>query len=194
MITSLREFERDLEGVVGSQTRLRPFICEGSPIGCQVFIVGFNPATTMDATFWDFWRPGEGFDKSAWFEAYKNERASRPLRPGKTRRNPVSNTRRVIGWITSAAAPLRILETNIHSLPSDDKAGLAVADRQTEVVAFLLRSLGPRVIVTHGDDAGRVVRRLAVDAEMIETKHFSRGWSREAAERLGADLKQIAGS
>jgi hypothetical protein len=119
---------------------------------------GVNPATTMDAKFWDFERPGEGFDKPAWSEVCKNERASRPLHAGKTRRNPVSNTRRIIDWITSVGPTLH-LETNIHLQRSDDQAALAVADRQTESSCSSCGHLG-RVIAAHGDDAGREVRRL----------------------------------
>ena len=118
----LDDFEQELEALIGRPTNMRPFVCDGSPLKCRIFIVGFNPATTMKASFWDFWRSGYGFDKKAWFEAYKEERRSRPLKPGRKWRNPVSNTRRVIDWIAEAASPYDCLETNIHSLPSDDKA------------------------------------------------------------------------
>ena len=55
---TLDEFEKQLAGVIGRPTDLRPFVCEGSPLDCDVFIVGSNPATKMEGDWWRFWRPG----------------------------------------------------------------------------------------------------------------------------------------
>ena len=66
MPMSLDEFERQLADLLGRPSRARPFVCEGSPLDCEIFIVGFNPATEM-GDFWQFWRTGYGFDKNAWF-------------------------------------------------------------------------------------------------------------------------------
>ncbi|WP_287359350.1 hypothetical protein [Mesorhizobium sp.] len=186
---NLNDFEQGLEARVGRSTDMRPFVCNGSPLKCRVFIVGFNPATTMTASFWDFWQSGYGFDKKAWFDEYKKDRAARPLKPGKTRRNSVSNTRRVIDWITEAASPYDCLETNIYSLPSDDKNGLRQAGRDTTSFTFLLECIKPSVIVAHGEDAIREMLSLAPPAHVIPVKHFSRGWSQKAARALGEEIK-----
>lgn len=188
MMQTLAEFETQLAELIGRPSDQRPFVCEGSPLDCSVFIVGFNPATTMDADFWSFWRSGSGFDKKAWLEEYKRDRAQRPLKPGKTRRNLVSNTRRVIEWIIEAAAPCRCLETNIYALPSDDKASLAEESRKTAPFRFLLETIKPSVIVAHGDDAIRETQHLAGNVTVMPVKHFSRGWSEEAARSLGQKL------
>src|ERR1700735_3082953 len=111
----LSAFESELKELIGRPSELRPFVCNGSPLECGVFIVGFNPATKMRADFWEYWRSGYGFDKEAWFKSYKEERQARPLNPGKTRRAQISNTRRVIEWIIEAASPIGCLETNIYS-------------------------------------------------------------------------------
>lgn len=95
----LEKFGDRLAALIGAPTDLRPFVCDGSPLTCDVFIVGFNPATTMSADFWQFWRPGVGFNKVAWFDAYKEDRQLKPLKPGKTRRNAVSTTRRVMDFV-----------------------------------------------------------------------------------------------
>jgi hypothetical protein len=89
---------------------MRPFVCEGSPLDCQIFIVGFNPATT-NVSFWDFWRLPYGFDKKAWLPMYESEREEQ----GKKRQ---SSTRKRIERIVEAAWPLKCLETNIHAVPS----------------------------------------------------------------------------
>ncbi|MCW5713467.1 MAG: hypothetical protein KIT43_02980 [Bauldia sp.] len=186
---SLDDFETDLEGLIGRPTSLRPFVCDGSPLECEAFIVGFNPATTMSRGFWDFWKGGYGFERERWFSAYKAERAARPLAPGKTRRNPISNTRRVIDWIMEAAAPVRFLETNVHSLPSDDIKSLAYEDRQTAAFDFLLSRLRPKAILAHGNDAAAWMKHVAPpEAHVVAVSHFSRGWSRDAARRVGAEV------
>lgn len=186
---NLSAFEGDLEAVIGRPTEMRPFVCEGSPLRCRVFIVGFNPATAMTASFWDFWRPGYGFDKAAWFREYKRERSLQPLKPGKTRRNEVSNTRRVMDWVIAAVPRYACLETNIHALPSKDKRGLLFERRETAPFRFLLERIRPAVVVAHGEDAIAETKRLSTDAGIIPVKHFSRGWSEAAARALGAQIE-----
>jgi hypothetical protein len=44
----LKEFDRQLRGLLGDEQGLRPFVCQGSPLECQVFIVGLNPATCLE--------------------------------------------------------------------------------------------------------------------------------------------------
>jgi hypothetical protein len=105
---------------------------------CRAFIVGFNPASASDEDFWKFWDPAIGFDKAAWFQNYVRERKERPLKSGKTRRNSISNTRRVIDWIVSEASPVKFLETNIYSAPSEEAKDLAAHRRFTAPFDFLL--------------------------------------------------------
>jgi hypothetical protein len=188
-IENLDVFEARLIDLVGQPTSLRPFVCSGSPLACEAFVVGFNPATTMTQDFWQFWRHGAGFDKAAWLDAYKSERARQPLRAGRTRRMAVSNTRRVLEHVIGAAAPVFCLETNIYSLASTDKAGLANQDRDSDVFHFLLNAIQPKVIVAHGKDAVASLSRLSLSAEVIPERHFSRGWSKASALSLGDRIR-----
>lgn len=189
MLSPLEVFERELEKRVGRPTAVRPFVCDGSPLDCRAFIVGFNPATTMDTDFWEFWRSGYGFDKAAWFEVYKKERVRKPLKPGKLRRSPVSNTRRVIDWISDAASPCKCLETNVYSRATDSANELAQEHRNTAPFDFLLEFIKPAVIVTHGKDASHFVQTRWSSGTLICVSHFSRGWSRESARQLGAQIR-----
>ncbi len=150
---SLQTFQEELEALIGKPTDLRPFVCDGSPLDCKVFIVGLNPASEMDGDFWDYWDSGRGFDKTRWFEAYKNSRRERPLNPGKKRRNKVSNTRRVIEWIAAGLMPGKILETNSFAKANEVYADLAERNRSTAPFNLLAESLKPAVIVAHGKDA-----------------------------------------
>jgi hypothetical protein len=139
----------------------------------------------MENDFWQFWNSNSGFDKDFWFESYKIERAARPLRPGRQRRNTVSTTRRVIEWVVAAASPVRCLETNLYSTPSETAGELSNQQRCSDVFQFLLSTVRPRVILAHGKDACRHLQTADTDARVIEASHLSRGWSRIQAQELG---------
>lgn len=168
----INSFERDLAALIGKPSVLRPFVCDGSPLECKVFIVGFNPATPSSIDFWAFWRSGHGFQKAAWYENYLRERREQPLRPGKTRRNPISNTRRVIDWILAEASPVKCLETNIHSLPTEEAKDLSATQRSTAPLDFLLRTIMPRLIIAHGNKAIAHIGTLHGKARAIPVPHF----------------------
>ena len=189
MNSNLQEFETQLRTHIGAPSALRPFVCEGSPLDCQVFIVGFNPATSLSADFWRFWVSNYGFDKKAWFDSYCEERRTRPLKPGKKRRNAVSNTRRVMDWILEAASPVRCLETNLYATPTEQAADLPLQQSFTAAFDFLVVAIKPRIIVTHGKEAGEYIRGQQLSAHVISVSHFSRGWSQESARQLGNKIK-----
>ena len=193
-ITSIRSFETELIKLIGKPTDLRPFVCDGSPFRCDVFIVGLNPATKMSEDFWKFWRSGHGFDKNVWLEAYKKDRQLRPLKPGKTRRNAISNSRRVIDWVLEDASPIRCLETNIYSSPTEQAVDLASEKRITKPFDFLLSKIQPRLIVVHGDDAARHIHMCVAGGRIITVPHFSRGWSQKSARALGQQIKNECSS
>lgn len=188
-MNELEKFERDLAALIGNPTDLRPFVCEGSPLACRAFIVGFNPATGMSSDFWRFWRAGYGFDKAAWFAEYLKDRQSRPLKPGKTRRSAVSNTRSRIDWIVEEADPVRCLETNIHAVPTERAADLAPPQRITAPFDFLIDAIKPDVVIVHGKDAATHLQGKRISAQVIEVPHFARGWSQSSARAFGQRIK-----
>ncbi|WP_083246436.1 hypothetical protein [Mesorhizobium sp. SEMIA 3007] len=184
---TLDEFERELVTLIGSPTEMRPFVCEGSPLACEVFLIGFNPATTMTADFWEFWRSGYGYDKAAWFKRYLEERAAKPLKPGKTRRQKISATRRNIECFVEGATGVRVLETNIYARASDDMKSLDLSSREMAPFKFLLDTINPKVIVVHGKPALQAIRKFGTSAKVIETDHhFSRQTSKATAREYGA--------
>lgn len=183
----IHTFEDELVALIGRPTFLRPFVCEGSPLDCEVFIVGFNPATESSVDFWHFWRPGVGFDKAAWYANYLEERMLRPPEPGKIRRNRVSNTRRVMEWIIEEVRPQKCLETNIHSVPTTTASGLTAACRSTDPFDYLVRRISPRLIIAHGDKAQEHMTKFG-QAHVINVRHFSRAWSKAQARDLGQQI------
>lgn len=189
MQNSLITFKDELAEIIGTPTFLRPFVCDGSPLLCQVFIVGFNPASLMEVDFWTFWDDENGFDRSAWFGKYQLERKSQPLRPGKTRRNAVSNSRRVMNWLIEEVNSVSCLETNIYSLPTEQAIDLNSNQKITAPFDFLMMKIKPSVVVAHGKDAWEYMRSTSYAGTLIKVPHFSRGWSRAAAWELGQDIK-----
>jgi len=185
---TLDEFEMKLVTLIGRPTNLRPFVCNGSPLACDVFVVGFNPATEMAGDFWDHWKAGLGFDKSAWFQAYLSDRWTRPLKPGKKSRPALSNTRRCLGWIEDGARGVSILETNVFAKASETKPELALKDRNAAPFRFLVDVVKPKVIVAHGADAHAAVDQLNTKAQVLKVPHLSRGWSEERAREFGRSL------
>ena len=185
---NLQKFETDLRAIIGQNDTLRPFVCEGSPLDCEVFIVGFNPATELSQPFWKFWRTEYGFDKTAWFESYKLDRQTKPLSHGKTRRANVSNTRRVIDWITEEARPTKCLETNLYALPTEQAKDLSTKNRVSGIFDFLLQTVRPKMVILHGKDAAQYLSKLPTSTKGIAVPHFSRGWSERNAKELGRHI------
>lgn len=183
------QFEAGLENLIGRPSLLRPFVCDGSPLDCRVFVVGINPATSMTEDFWSFWRPGVGFDKTSWYEAYKRHRAQLPLKPGRTRRHAVSSTRRILDLVVEAATPVRCLETNLFGMASAAASDLPMNARSTEVLDFLLPTIKPELVVAHGSGAAAYVTEHVPGAEVWTVSHFSRGWSFDEARKLGTRIR-----
>ena len=153
--SSLHEFSLGLAPLIGRPTYLRPFVCDGSPLECDAFLVGFNPARRMSVDFWDFWSDSYGFDKSAWFERYKEEQETRPPKPGRTRRHKVSPTRRIIEEVVHGAIPVKCLETNVYAKATNQALDLEEQDRITAPVDYLLRKVAPKLVIAHGQDASK---------------------------------------
>ena len=190
-MSSLEAFEASLRQIIGAPSSQRPFVCQGSPLEASVFICGFNAATATADDFWMHWKPSCGFDKDAWFEAYKTERLTQPLMPGKIRRSAVSNSRRVMEWVVESAAPVKCLETNIYSVPSAAMKDLDASSQQTQAFTYLLTVIKPRLVVAHGLPAAEFLKRERPEVQLITVDHFSRGWSKERAQELGRTIASM---
>lgn len=183
----LDRFRQGLAAIIGAPGTERPFVCDGSPLTAQVFLVGCNPATTSERDFWSFWTT-TGFDRAAWLSCYLEDRATRPLKPGRTRRQAISPTRRIIQWVIDATT-VPVLETNVFSMPSSDIASLK--KRDSRAFRYLLETIRPRILVAHGRDATQEIQRISPACRVIDVPHFSRNWSRTAAQELGRSLREM---
>jgi len=198
----LSTFYENLKSRMVTIENPRPFICDGNPLECGVFIVGFNAATEMQTKFEEFWSNVDGFNKTEWLKCYIAERQAKPLRPGKTRRNRVSATRQRIEWLTEYLHPFSCLETNLFSKATVDAKSLDKSEQTTEVFDFLLDTVKPKLIITHGIDARiyfenkhgltipeNEIVQLADTLTLISVSHLSRGWSQEKTKSLAMKVK-----
>jgi len=160
------EFETQLRELMGAPFPDRPFVCEGSPLDCQVFIVGINAASSMKDDFWDFWRPGYGFDRAAWLDAYLATRT----KPSRTRKA----MQIIMDQAMAEHSEVRFLETNIYSIPTARENMLKSHQKSTKVFDFLLASIKPQVLLVHGAEPAQYVRNLGLGEStiVIESPHF----------------------
>lgn len=138
---SLVTFRERLQNLM-SDPKARPFVCDGSPLACSVFIIGFNPATEMDHPFWTYWSDSSGFDKVAFMQDYL---ATRGLREPKGVRARIE---RIVSQLPSGTC----LETNICSKPTRTATELHSGDRTTAIFDFLLQTIRPRFVYVHSND------------------------------------------
>jgi hypothetical protein len=178
----LDEFARELEKVIGRPTDLRPFVCEGSPLDCDVFLVGIEPATAMQADFWDFWG-SDGFDKQKWVKQYRVERAKK----GKPRPSP---TRDNIEHFVRGAAGSRVLETNISAQASEryDRKNIP----HTAAFQFLLNVIKPRVLHVHGEPAWKAIGRFNPSGKILKEYHLSYQTGEDKAFAFGKRAAEIS--
>ena len=140
-MVTLAEFRERLQALM-YEPGLRPFVCHGSPLACQVFIVGFNPATSMDRPFWDYWSDETGFDKPRFMQDYLRKRGLAEPKGVRAR------IERVVAELPAGVA----LETNICSKPTRTAAELHRDDRATDVFRFLLDSIRPGLVYAHSNE------------------------------------------
>ncbi len=188
--TELVAFDRDLHTACGALGR--PFLCEGSPFGCEVFLVGINPGT--DTPFWPFWSVRDGCDKAGWLKEYFD------------RHRRLGPTRKRIERLLKAAHPARVLETNVFHRSSKRESALPREHQTTGVFDFLLKTLHPRVMFVYGDSAVKHLAKLTNCSlqlskftpvqyqghkfDIIAGNHLAYQWSYDAVDQLGYALKE----
>lgn len=200
----IERFSRDLKQLLFQFDKTRPFVCDGNPLDCQIFIVGINPATEMKNGFLNFWSDNNGFDKKSWLDQYITERLNQPSKSGRKRR-AYSNTRTRIEWLCSALDPDKVLETNIYSKPTQTVDELLAEDRNIKLFNFLVTTIKPKILFLHGKDTRKAIENMLPvnldenkfvecqfsDAPIKVTamKHLSRGWSKEKVKNFAHRLR-----
>ncbi len=156
--SGLPEFADRLAALIGRPSTLRPFICEGSPLMAEVFIVGYNPATRLEGNWWDYWDPDYGYRKSHWMADYSAQRGK------------MSKTRAKIEDLVAGLSDQTVVEANIDARPSARKK--EYPKPLTAPFDLLVAACCPKVIIAHGVDAVRHLRPLKDRLTLIECPHF----------------------
>jgi len=156
----MSDFAEQLAGIIGKPSTQRPFVCDGFPSNCPVWIVGYNAATT-GGDWWRFWYSEYGFDLASWRGDYDAERKKRGKGPSATRL-------RIDRF--KAAIP-NILETNIFATPSTNMANMSASS--TEAFDLLLATFSPKTIIAHGVPAANHLASWT-GGELIACPHLSR--------------------
>ena len=204
---SLTNFAKELKVLLNQHDKARPFICDGNPLDCIVFIVGINAATEIERDFWSSWSNKTGFNKQDWLESYVYERSIKKLNANRTRRNKLSNTRQRIEWMVNSIKPFNTLETNLFVKATSSSIELKKNDRDSQIFEFLLKTIKPQVIFIHGkevkdyflknfkveltEDKPNIVEILGIKTNVIPMKHLSRGWSERKTRETGEFIKSI---
>lgn len=184
-------FDRKLKELTRHDPEARPFLCEGSPFGCDIFLVGINPATTT--SFWDYWSPQDGCDKESWITSYLE------------RHGKFSPTRKRIELFFEYSNPLRVLETNIFPFPSVRENELKATYRDTALFDYLIETIQPKIILAHGASAIKHLSKLygkelekgifttvshqGTTVDVRVENHFSYQWSFNAIKDLAVEIR-----
>lgn len=187
----LIEFRTEISKLMESDN-IRPFICEGSPLNCKIFLIGINPAAKMGRSFWSFWSDITGMDRADWLNDYLEQRK----KEGKKQR--LGATRRNINRLFDRIKPqIQCLETNTYTTVTDNVEQLKKNKqaRNTSIFEFLLKTIQPSVIYIHGNEAIKSLEKTMSKGIVIEkdkiiestfygtrvqiyaTNHLSRGFS-----------------
>ncbi len=134
----------------------RPFVCSGLPLGCEVAVVGANPASCT--SFWDYWNPAVGFDREGWRRAYAKDPA-----------NDAKVSRHHIDALVEALLPNRTIELNAYPYIARRFSDLKPYLKSAAVLEFMLSTVAPRVVYASGHVASNVVAKLfAVDRHRLD--------------------------
>ncbi|MCT8161547.1 hypothetical protein [Pseudoruegeria sp. SHC-113] len=156
----MNDFVEQLAAIIGKPSTQRPFVCDGFPSSCPVWIVGYNAATS-GGDWWRFWSSENGFDLASWRSEYDAERKGRGKGP--------SATRLRIDRVKVAIPD--ILETNIFATPSTRMENMPSS--KTEAFDLLLATFKPKTIIAHGVPAANHLAGW-FGGELIVCPHFSR--------------------
>jgi hypothetical protein len=190
-MTNLVTLNNKLKEFTKLSTEARPFLCNGSPFGSDVFLVGINPATSTN--FWNHWSIENGCNKKQWLEEYLINH-----------NHKFGSTRKRIEIFFNSSAPLKILETNIFPFPSSRESELNPNLRNTQLFDYLIETIKPKLILAHGASAikhlskkyqvelekGKFITLEKQKFDIRVENHFSYQWSYQAIKELALEVSK----
>jgi hypothetical protein len=155
---TLTEFSEGLFQLLphGLDSTLRPFVCEGSPLNCSTFIVGYNNAHGI-GPFRQVWSDQTGFDKSAFDKLFV-------LSGGKP--DDRTTNRYWINRISNAVG--QCLETNLFSKDSKKAQSLSAKDQSPDAFDYVFKSVRPSTLFCFNAKVIKTLeRRIGVSIPLI---------------------------
>lgn len=116
----------------------RPFLCDGNPFAASVFIVGFNPATSLRKNFWGYWDDKFGMNRNAFMHEYREAK-------------PVRGVRARLERIVEQLRPQVCIETNIYSTPTNQAKCLSKIHRNIAPFNYLFDHIKPNILFLHSN-------------------------------------------
>lgn len=158
---SLQEFRNGLQKQMPNGTD-RPFLCSGNPLAATIFLVGLNPATSLNGSFWDYWDDETGLDRAKFLSDY---RARKPIRGVRAR------LERIVAHLQGEPA----LETNIHSVATKRATDLKNEDKNCDAFRYLFDAILPKIVFLHSNGPIRFFES-ELNEKIPENKLHSAFW------------------
>ncbi len=192
-MTTIMDIDSRIRELTHEDISSRPFLCDGSPLTCQVAEVGINPGST--APFWKYWSVEKGCDKAAWLRDHR-EKHGRRMR-----------TREALEVFITALKPLKCLELNLYDQQSKQESDLSKDKKSTSVFDYMLSVVKPKVLIVHGNTPTEHLQ-LLLEVNLTKDcftqasyegltfdiyrakKHFSRGVSYEYLRELACSIQE----
>lgn len=135
--------------------QVRPFVCTGSPLDCDIMMVGYNPSRDMGLSTFDerIWDDTTGFDREQFVEYY--DLAGYQRGESKWRRNHIFQQN-----LIDELPDYPVLETYLYSAINSRKSALSSEYRTTAIFDWLVKVVQPKLIVTQNSDVSRYFERV----------------------------------
>lgn len=156
---SLTQFRKQLvakiEEVGLADRQIRPFVCTGSPLDCEIMMVGFNPSRDMGLATFDerIWSDKTGFDREQFVEYY--DYVGYQQGESKWRRNHMFQQN-----LIDELPDYPVLETYLYSAINSRKSALSNEYRTTAIFDWLVKVIKPKLIVTQNSDVIKYFERV----------------------------------
>ena len=137
---TLHEFNAELGKRLVDPDSL-PFVCEGSPLKCSVFLVGTIGARRPAKPFIRFWDPSYGFRKEYFLQDLQQSYGK------------LTRTRQRIEAIAKIVGDQDTLDTNLYLRPPPGSKNLTAKDKVPDVFEWLLYTIKPQVVFAYGRQA-----------------------------------------
>lgn len=150
-----KQLTKKLEEVGLADEKLRPFVCTGSPLACDIMMVGYNPSRDMGLDTFDarIWNDKTGFDREHFVELY--DFAGHQQGENRWSRNHIFQ-QNLIDELPDYA----VLETYLYSMITPKKSLVPPQHRHTEIFDWLVKVIQPKLIVTQNSEVSRYFERV----------------------------------